>query len=678
METFLVILVLLAIIGVSNVINHLIPFIPVPLIQIALGALVAVSPSGIHISLHPELFFVLFVAPLLFNDGKRIPREELWHLRAPILLLALGLVFATVFIAGYVIYWLVPSIPLPAAFALAAILSPTDAVAVTSLTGRVHLPKRILHLLEGEALMNDASGLVAFKFAIAATVTGVFSLAQATFSFFVIAVGGLFAGALMAFLIIRLSVLLRRAGMEDFTIHMLIQILTPFAIYMVAEHFKVSGILAVVAGGIIHAVERDITKVPTMKLQIVSASTWSMILFVLNGLVFILLGLQIPDVAVAIFKNANISNMLGLEYIIILSIMLILLRFAWISLFWKGSDLLKKKKNRRKGGGMWKPIVITSLSGVRGAVTLAAAFSIPLVLQDGSPFPERDLIIFLAAGVILFTLITASLLLPLLSKKDEPLGNQSKERFTKDIKIKILKTVIEELKQEINDQNRQAVSAVIADYNWLLRSIRQEDIPHRPGIRDNRAEMEIRLLALRAERKELQSLLESGKINREAADRSNEVLNHIEALLSNGLKARLAIPLLILKRVATKIFSRHKISAQEEFEAVREVKISTSKAAVSAIKEQMNEENEKIALGVISHYNEVVENLYGNFRKPGAGSEFQRQKKEMGFKAIQIERAEVQKLFESGAITRETAVRLRQFINYTEASMLEMESIVDL
>ena len=318
METFLVIFVLLILIGVSNVINHLIPSIPVPLIQIILGALIAVVPSGIHVSLEPELFFVLFVAPLLFNDGKRIPREELWHLRAPILLLALGLVFATVLVGGYVIYWLIPAIPLPAAFALAAILSPTDAVAVGAISGRVRLPRNIMHLLEGEALMNDASGLVAFKFAIAAMVTGVFSLTQATLSFFVIAVGGLLGGALMAFLIIKLSVLLRRLGMEDFTIHMLIQILTPFAIYLTAEHFKVSGILAVVAGGIIYAIERDHAKAPTMKLQVVSASTWSVILFILNGLVFILLGLQIPDVAVVIFNRLFFKTGLFQSFINIL------------------------------------------------------------------------------------------------------------------------------------------------------------------------------------------------------------------------------------------------------------------------------------------------------------------------------------------------------------------------
>jgi NhaP-type Na+/H+ or K+/H+ antiporter len=214
MEFFLIVLLLLATIGLSNFVNHFMPFIPVPLIQIALGVSLAAIPLGIHIQLEPDLFFVLFIAPLLFNDGRNVSRAALWKLRKQILLLALGLVFVTVFVMGYIIHWLIPSIPLPAAFALAAILSPTDVVAVSALSSRVNMPKNIMHLLEGEGLINDASGLVAFKFAVAATVTGAFSLADASWSFLVIALGGMVGGAFLAFIIIRIRVFIRRLGME--------------------------------------------------------------------------------------------------------------------------------------------------------------------------------------------------------------------------------------------------------------------------------------------------------------------------------------------------------------------------------------------------------------------------------------------------------------------------------
>ena len=197
MDIFLVVLVLLTIIAISNIVNRFVPFIPVPLIQVALGIIAASFPQGLHFELNTELFCFVYRSAA-FNDGKRTPRAELWNLRAPILLLALGLVFATVIVGGYTIHWMIPSIPLAAAFGLAAILSPTDVVAVSALSGRVKMPKGILRLLEGEGLMNDASGMVAFKFAIAAAVTGAFSLAQA-FSFVLISAGGLLSGVVISF-----------------------------------------------------------------------------------------------------------------------------------------------------------------------------------------------------------------------------------------------------------------------------------------------------------------------------------------------------------------------------------------------------------------------------------------------------------------------------------------------
>lgn len=346
METFLVVLVLLGLIAISNIINRFIPFVPIPLIQIGLGVVVVLLPLGIHMSLEPELFFVLFIAPLLFNDGKRTPRNELWNLRAPILMLALGLVFATVLIAGYSINWMIPTIPLAAAFALAAILSPTDAVAVSAIAGRVHLPKSIHRILEGESLMNDASGLVAFNFAIAAAVTGIFSLPKASISFVIIALGGLIVGAILAFLLIRFSVFIRRLGMEDITVHVLLQILTPFIVYLISEEIGVSGILAVVAAGIIHAVEKDRAVSPQYKLQLVSASTWSVLLYILNGLVFLILGLSIPDVIEVIYRDTAVDNLMVIGYVLAITLLLFVLRFIWVYVFSLAGAGLQKWKNR--------------------------------------------------------------------------------------------------------------------------------------------------------------------------------------------------------------------------------------------------------------------------------------------------------------------------------------------
>ncbi|WP_339837731.1 Na+/H+ antiporter [Paenibacillus sp. FSL R7-0272] len=674
MELFIAVLALLGLIGLSNVLNRFVPFIPVPLIQIALGVAVALLPAGVHLPLNPELFFVLFIAPLLYNDGKRTPRNELWNLRAPILLLALGLVFVTVAVAGYAIHWLIPTIPLPAAFALAAILSPTDAVAVGAMAGRVHLPKSIHRLLEGEALMNDASGLVAFKFAIAATVTGVFSLTQATFSFIIIAVGGLLAGALMSFLFIRLGVWIRRLGMEDVTIHMLLQILTPFVIYLLSEEIGVSGILAVVAGGIIHTIERDRAESVQIKMQVVSASTWSVILFILNGLVFVILGVQVPDVLSKIFVNVSFNNFEVLGYVLIISVLLVLLRFLWIYLFWKVNEWLRAKS--AIGKPRFKEITILSLSGVRGAVTLAGAFSIPFVLQDGSPFPERDLIIFLAAGVILFSLIAASALLPVLAKEEGKSSDentpQKSERRAQDI---MLNAAIRAVKSEMNDENKAAALAVVSDLSkYIKQATGQFTADNRKAMQ--KQETAINLIATRAERKEIEVMMDENALGPEAAFKCDNWLDRKEMMLSNRTNTQLLASLNEIGRMLGQLFTNRSSKPDQPFmlenaELFRKVKLRTSQAAIKAIRAHMNDSNRVAALAVISKYERVIAKLRAWNQDKTTEDPFNQDKLELQMVAIQEQRNTIQQLYENGEITRDVAARLRRYINDVEATALK-------
>ncbi|WP_339277313.1 Na+/H+ antiporter [Paenibacillus sp. FSL W8-0426] len=671
MELFIPVLVLLVLIGLSNILNRFVPFIPVPLIQIALGVVVALLPHGVKLPLSPELFFVLFIAPLLYNDGKRTPRHELWNLRAPILLLALGLVFVTVLVAGYAIHWWIPSIPLPAAFALAAILSPTDAVAVGAMAGRVHLPKSIHRLLEGEALMNDASGLVAFKFAIAATVTGVFSLAEASVSFLIISIGGLLLGAILSFLLIRLGVWVRRLGMEDVTVHMLLQILTPFIIYMVTEELGVSGILAVVAGGIIHAIERDRTESVQIKMQVVSASTWSVILYILNGLVFVILGVQMPDVLGKIFSSASFDNLQVLGYVVLISVLLLLLRFAWIYLFWQGSDALLGKSFI--GKPKVKETSIITLSGVRGAVTLAGAFSIPYVLQDGSPFPERDLIIFLAAGVILFTLIAGSALLPVLAKKDESVGEETPQKTERKARNMMLKAAIRAVKSEMTDDNKAAALAVVSD---LSKTIRQASgLDARKQKEFLKQEADISLIGTRAERKEIESMMDEQVISSDAAFKCNSWLDKKEMMLSSRTNAQMMYSLGEIGRMFGHLFANRagkpdKPFAIENADLYRQVKLRSSEAAIKAIRSQMNDSNRSAALSVIAKYERLVAKLR-SWNEDETEDPFDQEKLQLQMVAVQEQRNTVQQLYENGEINRDVAAKLRRFINDVEATVLK-------
>lgn len=672
METFLAVLVLLGLIAVSNIVNRFIPFVPIPLIQIGLGVVVILLPLGIHMSLEPELFFVLFIAPLLFNDGKRTPRNELWNLRAPILMLALGLVFATVLIAGYSINWMIPSIPLAAAFALAAILSPTDAVAVSALAGRVHLPKSTHRILEGESLMNDASGLVAFNFAIAAAVTGVFSLPKASLSFVLIAAGGLIVGALLAFLLIRFSVFIRRLGMEDITVHVLLQILTPFIIYLISEELGVSGILAVVAGGIIHAIEKDRAVSPQYKLQLVSASTWSVLLFILNGLVFLILGLSIPDVIEVIYRDTAVDNLKVVGYVLAITALLFVLRFIWVYVFSLVATRLRKTE-----GTSIKSLVILTISGVRGAVTLAGAFSIPFVLGDGiTPFPERDLMIFIAAGVILMSLLIASIFLPLLAGKEESTAEVGAAGSEENAKSAVITAGVTMLQSMMTEDTRESALPALSEFTDKINSLNNEDQTKDSAMENfRRLGIETRIVGLHAERKELSRLLENNEIPATLAQKMEEILSHSEVFLARSLNSQIRISITEIRQLFTGVFSgQHdgEVGTQviQQAECARSAKIAMSKAAVIAVKAGMNESNRKASEKVIGSYEKLISRLEQGqgWTKDGLVDD---QKLEMKLKAIQEQRDKVQQMYQDGTINRKIAGKLRRFVDHLETSIWE-------
>ncbi|MFL0267487.1 Na+/H+ antiporter [Candidatus Clostridium radicumherbarum] len=661
-------LILLICIGISNVLNRFIPMVPIPLIQIALGMLLAVLPLGIHMPLNPELFLVLFIAPLLFNDGKRVSRNELWNQRIPILLMSLGLVFVTVFVLGYVIHLMIPSISLSASFALAAILSPTDAVAVQSLSKRINLPGNIMHLLEGEALTNDASGLVAFKFAVAATVSGIFSLTQATFSFFLIAIGGVLAGVILSFLVIKLRRFIRRLGMEDVTVQMLIQIITPFFLYLAAEELGGSGILAVVAGGIVHAYEHERTESFMSKLQVVSVSTWSVIIFILNGLVFLILGLQIPAVIKVIFYDEKYDNLTVFGYILAISVILIIIRFIWVYIFYEGKFTFSRKEMFSKT--RLKFSVLTSISGVRGSVTLAAAFSIPYVILGGNAFPQRDLIIFISAGVILFTLIEASVLLPLLSKKEKHINKENTDKLEHLALIKVIEASVKVLRDEMNDENRKATMYVISNFNKLIRNGYRNTNKFKLTMELSEIKKDVFTEALEAEKKEIEHLFETDQVSRQVYFELVELYSHTETILKDGFKHRFKLAVSTAKRLVSKLLSLRKKSNLSLIKEVELAQITVYKGVIIAIRDKINEENKAASIELISHYNELIARLHrGDL--PNNLDQFNEIKRKLQFKAIEVQRKEVQLLFENGEINRDIANKLRKFINYWEASILD-------
>ena len=414
MHTVEIVLLVLLLGALTGIVARYIRAVPLPLIQIALGALIAWPQAGLHITFDPELFLLLFIPPLLFADGWRIPKREFFALARPILLLAFGLVLFTVVGLGYLIHWMIPDMPLTVAFALAAVISPTDAVAVSSITRNLGMPEKTMHVLEGESLLNDASGLVALKFSVAATLTGLFSWNEVAREFTWMAVGGLGVGALLGwgFSYAR-GTITRRLGDVAATQMVLLLVLLPFAAYIVGEKIGVSGILSAVAAGVATNFG-DLERSSYISERMQTIGTWSMVESSFNGAIFLLLGLQLPSIIGVTLHNAGHEGWLLVGYVVAISLALLLMRWVWLTL--GVHRALSRAHHQGKMAERPSPLLIlaTTMAGIRGAVTLAGALSVPMVLSEGVAFPARDMLIFLATGVILFTLVLGSISLPLL------------------------------------------------------------------------------------------------------------------------------------------------------------------------------------------------------------------------------------------------------------------------
>lgn len=660
MELFEFILLMLAVVSLSNLVNRFIPSVSVPIIQIVLGMLITLLPLHYDLKLNPELFLLLFIAPLLFNDGRHADKESLWKLRKPILLLALGLVFVTVAVMGYFVNWLLPVIPLAASFALAAALAPTDAVAVGALEQKVKIPHQTMQILEGESLINDASGLVSFQFAVAAMITGMFSFKSASISFISISLGGVVLGLLLTLVKYGVVKWLRRLGMETVTLHTLIEILTPFLIFMAAEELGVNGILAVVAAGIAHSFSYKKMNPEVAKLRVVSKSTWSVIIFVLNGLVFLLLGTQLPDIIQTIWNSAEIGNFKVIMYTLLLTLAVLGLRLIW--------TLLMNISEGNKPNGTWqyrfKKALILTLSGVRGTITLASTLSLPFFLNDGTAFPARDLIIFLAAGVILWTLLASNYLLPLLLGKETQTEQEEDEI---QAKIEILRNTVTGLNELITDQNRLATAQIINSYASRIRTLRKDE-------KKDKVQRSLGLSILKWERENTLLALKKKEVNPYTAYR---YLNRINKLLFMHTRdARYKNELFPVKHwiEVLGMVTQTRLSIGERRAELSRLKIKNIAYVIKQLKAQLveNELDMETVSSMILQYERMLQRLTRN--ESDTRKEFDISIQELARVGIQLERDNIQSMFESGRISRQGMKEMKRDILFMEHDLREETS----
>jgi monovalent cation/hydrogen antiporter len=375
---------------------------PIPLVLggLALGFL----PGVPAIELPPDLVLVAVLPPLLYGTAFFTSLRELRANTRPLGLLAIGLVLVTMLVVAAVAHAVIPGIDWPTAFVLGAIVSPTDPTAATAIAERVGLPRRLVALVEGESLVNDGTALVAYRFAVAAVVTGSFSLLDASGRFVLNVVGGIVVGLAVG-LVIREA----RRRLDNPPLEITISIMSGYFAYLPAEALDVSGVLAAVTVGIYMGWHTPQLTTAQMRLQ--GQAVWEITFFLLNALLFTLIGLQLPGILDDL-SGYSTAELIG--YALVVSLAVVAARFAWVFASLYLPHLLRARIRGLDPVPSWQAKVVLAWSGMRGAVSLAAALALPLTTDAGAHFPNRELIVFLTFSVILGTLVVQGLTLPVL------------------------------------------------------------------------------------------------------------------------------------------------------------------------------------------------------------------------------------------------------------------------
>ncbi len=659
-------LVLLATVLASAVLDQLLPRVSLPLIQIACGIVVALlAQERISISLNPELFLVLFIAPLLFHEARDADKHALWKNRTTMLSYAIGLVVAIVLVVGFSVHAMIPSIPLAAAFALGAALGPTDPIAVASVSAQADIPERQQTTLQGESLLNDASGIVSFQFAVAAVVTGTFSVTDALQEFLISFLGALAIGIVFGYALVMFAAKVRDMGLDNTTFHVALELLTPFVAYLLGEVVGVSGVILVVACGItMSLMPRDFD--PSMaRTGIVSSSVWQVIVFAFNGVVFVMLGTQLPQSFGDVWIDDGISNWHLVAYILVITVLMHGTRFLW--------TLLSDAVAFRKGGGprgiaeRARSAAIMTFAGSKGAITLAIMFSIPFYVRttEGAvPFPQRDLLIFLASGVILLSLLLATFVVPLLApRRSDP----SKARAaTAEARAEILRTVIEELTARQNAQNRATLAPVIALYTERLERFKDDK-----DLEDDE-DIELRLKALEWEQEFVLDEIDKDEAPPLEGYQYVSRVARTESMLKRGKNRRIAFlrwlrrVVLIMRKYARKLL--HRMPGQQPTDAAtssrirREIQVRASMYVCDRLRSGMVEsdlQSEKISR-LIAEYERTIALLRGP--APSITTLTRNAEPDLDSMklALRIELEQIQLAYDEGRLSRAAAQRMRE------------------
>src|SRR5687767_15495446 len=401
-----IVLIIIALVMVANKLR-----VAYPIILVLGGLTISFTDFFSHVNIKPELIFLIFLPPLLYEAAWQTSWKEFWKWRRLIATFAFLIVIITACVIALASRALIPGFTLALGFLLGGIISPPDAISATTIMRRVNVPRAMVSIAEGESLLNDASSLIVFRFALAAIITGQFYLQEAAISFVLVILGGISVGVVLGIVFFQIH---RRLQMTA-SIEIVLTLVTPYCLYYVAEYLHFSGVLAVVSGGLFLSSRRQ--RLLSFESRIKGVNVWTNLVFVLNGLIFLLIGLQLPAV---VQQLGDISLPRAIFYALVISVVLIVTRLLCTlgaSAFTRFASNFITVADANPG---WRNPLILGWSGMRGVVSLAAALSIPLVINEGQPFPYRNLILFITFTVILVTLVFQGLTLPWVIRMVKP------------------------------------------------------------------------------------------------------------------------------------------------------------------------------------------------------------------------------------------------------------------
>ena len=676
MEIFETLLIFVALVIVSSFVHTFIPKVPLAFIQIFLGMILYLTPIPVEFNFDSELFMVTLIAPLLFVEGVNVSRVHLRKYIKPVMMMALGLVITTVIGVGLFIHWIWPELPIGAAFAIAAILCPTDAVAVQAITKGKVLPKGSMTILEGESLLNDAAGIISFKIAVGVLITGAFSIFDAIQQFLIASIGGAIVGLIIGMALVRFRLTLMRRGIENINMFTFIQLLTPFVTYLIAELFHASGIIAAVVAGLVHGFERDRIAQTRTQLQMSYNHTWSILGYVLNGFVFSILGFLVPEVIVKIIKTEPHILLFLIVITLLVALAVYLFRFVWVYVlypyFYLSVSPFQKmiSKNDEDKVTESKPkrslyALIMTLCGVHGTISLAIALTLPYLLANHETFAYRNDLLFIASGMVILSLIIAQVILPLVTP-DSPevkIGNMS----FKEARIYILEHVIDYLNQKSTFETSYRYGNVIKDYHdklTFLKTVEKED--------ENSKELErLQKIAFNVETKTLEKLVDDGEITESVLENYMRYAERTEVYKQASLLRRIIVGLrgmLLKRRVKTKINSASSLSVTDNLLELGKINKLVHYNVVSRLAKEATTDN-KLEVGMICDgYLMRIDNLTpNNF----FNSRHEDTLTKIKLNALREQRRILRELIENDEITEGTALKLRESINYDEMVIVD-------